>query len=154
MVEEDVWPYCQRVRRLEYGLADDQEYRPPTGAAADSRFTRWSPAELAILLCHDAVQGRQTGQQLHWAAVHESQEASDGNAGRRKASKDKPALSRANIIREAVATQPDVSGVTHHCRRQTHPTESLTGSSPYPASGAETFSGILRSPSSYWLLHR
>ena len=109
MVEETVWPYYQRVRRLEYSLTDDQEYRPPTGAAADSRFTRWSPAELDILLWHDAVQGRETGQQLHWAAVHESQEASDGNARRRKASRDKPALSRANISRRAVATQPDVT---------------------------------------------
>ena len=69
MVEEDVWPYYRRVRRLEISLTDDQEYRPPTGAAADTRFNRWSPAELAILLCHDAVQGRQTGQQLHGAAL-------------------------------------------------------------------------------------
>ena len=36
---------------------------------------------MAILLWHDAVQGRQTGQQLHWAAIHESQEASDENSG-------------------------------------------------------------------------
>ena len=33
------------------------------------------------------------------------------------ASKDKPALSRASISREAVTTQPDESDVTHHCRR-------------------------------------
>ena len=49
-------------------------------------------------------------------------------------SKGNPALSKANISSEAVTTQPDVSGVTHHCRCRTHPTQSLTGSSPYPAS--------------------
>ena len=59
VVVEAVWPYYWRVRRLRYGLQDGEEYRPPTrGALATSRFARWSPAELAILLWHDDVRGR------------------------------------------------------------------------------------------------
>ncbi|KAF0288929.1 Titin [Amphibalanus amphitrite] len=48
LVMESLGPIYQQVRR-EFGLAPGEEYRPPTGAAADSRFARWSPAEQAIM---------------------------------------------------------------------------------------------------------
>ena len=51
-------PYYQRVRREEFGLDDDQEFRPPTGTSATSRYPRRTPAELAILRWHNDVQHR------------------------------------------------------------------------------------------------
>ena len=57
MVVDAILPHYNAVR-AEFGLEPDAVYRPPTrGASAQSRFARWSPAELAILRWHEAVRG-------------------------------------------------------------------------------------------------
>ena len=55
LVVEAIFPHYNAVR-AEFGLEPEAVFQPPTrDASAQSRFARWSPAEVAILRWYEDV---------------------------------------------------------------------------------------------------